>query len=528
MNIVEMLRVQSRTRPEGVAIIDTGRGRSHVLTFSELARAAAQAAALMRRSGLEPGDAVLVLHPMSAELYVALLALFQLGLVAMFLDHSAGREQIDHCCSLYPPKGWIASSRAHILRVLSPALRRIPRKFAIGFPVPCATSWSRARSLAPHEEIHPSTAETPALLTFTSGSTGRPKAALRTHGFLLAQHRALEQSLGLTSGEVELTTLPIFALANLASGSTSLIPDADLRRPGFIDPAPLVAQILAHRPTRAVASPALLERVADFCLRRGVTLPSFRKVFSGGGPVFPGLLSTLQSIAPQAEIIAVYGSTEAEPISCIAWSAIQPEDTTAMLDGQGLLAGSPVPAIQIRILNDQWGRPIGPFTRSEFAATCLPHGAAGEIVVTGEHVLSGYLNGDGDGETKFAVDGTRWHRTGDAGYLDGRGRLWLLGRCAARVEDSRGTLYPFAVECAAHQHPGVRRAAIVSHHGRRILMVQLRERETTADLGRLKHRLAWAQIDEVRIHESIPVDRRHNAKIDYAALSKILSAASAD
>jgi acyl-CoA synthetase (AMP-forming)/AMP-acid ligase II len=265
--------------------------------------------------------------------------------------------------------------------------------------------------------------------------------------------------------------------------------------------------------------------VADFCLRHGVTLPSLRAVFSGGGPVFPGLLSRLQSIAPQAEIIAVYGSTEAEPMSCIALSAIQPEDITAMLDGQGLLAGPPVPAIQLRIVRDLWGKPIGPFSRSEFAASCLPPGVAGEIVVTGEHVLPGYLNGEDDGETKFAVDGTRWHRTGDAGYLDDRGRLWLLGRCAARIEDSRGTLYPFAVECAAHQHPGVRRAAVASHHGRRILIVQLRERGSDADLARLKQRLAWARIDEVRIHKSIPVDKRHNAKIDYTALSKILSAA---
>ena len=53
-------------------------------------------------------------------------------------------------------------------------------------------------------------------------------------------------------------------------------------------------------------------------------------------------------------------------------------------------------------------------------------GEPGEIVVAGGHVLPGYLNGEGDVETKFEVDGARWHRTGDLGYLDGAGRLWLL------------------------------------------------------------------------------------------------------
>ena len=80
------------------------------------------------------------------------------------------------------------------------------------------------------------TTETPALVTFTSGSTGAPKAAVRTHGFLLEQHRVLAESLRLTPDDLDLTTLPIFVLANLGSGVCSLIPDADLRHPGAIEP----------------------------------------------------------------------------------------------------------------------------------------------------------------------------------------------------------------------------------------------------------------------------------------------------
>ena len=200
----------------------------------------------------------------------------------------------------------------------------------------------------------------------------------------------------------------------------------------------------------------------------------------------------------------------------------KPQDIHAMLSGRGLVAGLPVKAIQVRILRDRWGSRIGPYTEVEFAAACLPPEQPGEIVVSGEHVLPGYLNGHGDHETKFSVNGTIWHRTGDAGYLDPRGRLWLLGRCAARIDDAHGFIYPFAVEAAASQYPLVRRSALVAHRGRRILAVQLDDRVSAADLSALRESLAWAHTDEIQVHKRLPVDKRHNAKIDYSALDKLL------
>src|SRR5208282_3898869 len=112
-------------------------------------------------------------------------------------------------------------------------------------------------------EIVPLAAEAPALVTFTSGSTGQPKAAMRTHGFLLAQHRALETSLALRPGQLDLTTLPIFVLANLASGVTSVLPNADLRSPGTIIAGPVLAQIRRHKIETTASSPAFLSRLLD-------------------------------------------------------------------------------------------------------------------------------------------------------------------------------------------------------------------------------------------------------------------------
>jgi acyl-CoA synthetase (AMP-forming)/AMP-acid ligase II len=322
---------------------------------------------------------------------------------------------------------------------------------------------------------------------------------------------------------VDLSTLPIFVLANLASGVTSLLPGVDLRRPDAMDPAPLVTQIAAHQATRAGASPSVYQRMVEYCEEQGQTLPSLKRIFTGGGPVTPELMDRLQRVAPQARITAVYGSTEAEPIAQIRRDEVSIEDSAAIFGGRGLLAGRPVPSIQLRIIPDRWGTPIGPYTQMEFEAICLPPGAAGEIVVAGEHVLSGYMSGRGDSESKFNVGGVRWHRTGDAGRLDDRGRLWLLGRCAARIEDARGTLYPFCVDQVAARHPGVRRAAVVAHRGKRVLAVEPSGRaEKWPRLDALLNSLAFAKLDELRVLKRLPMDKRHNAKIDYPTLHALL------
>jgi acyl-CoA synthetase (AMP-forming)/AMP-acid ligase II len=522
MNIAQILHAHARAAPLQPAIIDTRYGRCRRTTFAQLDEQAARAAGLLWELGLRPGDAVLVFQPMSAELYVALAALFRLGLVGTFLDPAAGLEHVERCCALNRPKAFIGCSTAHLLRLRSGAVRAIPRKLVIGPPLPGAVAWSRAARTPPYPDILACDPSSPALLTFTSGSTGAPRAIVRSHGFLLAQDRVLAEILELRPGEIDLATLPIVLLANLASRVTSVIANADLRRPDAIRAGPVIAQIREHQISRAAASPAFFERLMSYCAERRITLPSLRKLFSGGAPVLPRLLHQMQATAPHAEVVSVYGSTEAEPIAHIACGDMQPKDFQAMAEGRGLLAGKPVAAVQLRILRDQWGSAVGPYTEAKFAAECLPPGQAGEIVVSGPHVLTGYLHGDGDRETKFRVGETIWHRTGDAGYLDECNRLWLLGRCAARVTDRHGVLYPLGAEMVACQDPRVRRAALGNHAGRRVLALESNSWWWLPNLLELTRRLAWAEIDELRMYRRLPVDARHNAKIDYPRLVRLL------
>lgn len=516
MNIAGILEEQARRSGNRLAIVEARRR----ITFGELQHAAASAAGDLARAGVRAGMRVLVLVPMSIALYTAMIALFRMKATVVFVDPSAGRARLDRSVRRVRPDAFVAVPRAHWLRLTSPAIRAIPIKTAIGGRVFRAAPIARRLSDdAPR--VEPCDPDTPAIITFTSGSTGDPKPAVRTHGFLAAQHRVLADELALLAGEVDLCTLPIVLLANLASGVTSVIPDADLRAPAAIDPAPVDAQIRTVRATHIVASPALVARLVSHAASRGSRLDMFRRIYMGGAPVFPRMLDATARVAPETSIVAVYGSTEAEPIASIDRGEIRAGDRVAMAGGAGLLAGRPSAAIALRILPDQWGTPVGPWTATDLDRETLPANQIGEIVVAGDHVLPGYLDGFGDEETKIKVDGRVWHRTGDAGYLDESGRLWLLGRCSAKASDAAGVLYPFAVECAASEVPGVGRTAFVRHRERRILVVEV-EQDAASVRAALLTRLSWARLDDIFIVDRIPVDRRHNAKVEYPALMQLL------
>ena len=516
MNLVELLRTQARERPDVPALIEYDGGR-HSCTFADLERRAARGAALLREAGVGKGDVVLVLQPMSTTLYVIVTALFRIGAVAMVPDPSADRHHIADCCERAAPTALVGPPRAHLLRLLSRPVRRIPEAFVTGrWPLPFATRWPTTPApRSTQAEVADCDADTPALLTFTSGSTGAPKGAVRTHGLLRAQYEALRDNLGLGPGQIDLATLPVFVLANLAAGVTTILADADLQAPAQIDPDPVIEQIKAEKPTRTTASPAVFERLMD---TDGSVLDRFDRLYTGGAPVFPDLLDRMHSAAPSAEIVAVYGSTEAEPIAHVTEQEVRPEDRRRMVKGEGLLTGRPVDEVELRILPDWSGTPIGPFSQEELEAESLSPNTPGEIVVAGPHVVPGYLDGRGDAENKFEVDGTRWHRTGDAGRLDAEGRLWLLGRCDATVRDDRGTLYPFAVECGARLHDDVQHAALAQWDGQRVLAVEPTSSRRGVDRQGLREQLADVELDEIVVLSSIPLDRRHNAKVDYPAL----------
>ncbi len=514
MNIIRLLEREVKENPEKVALIHKG----EKLTYLELKQRSAAAAKFFSSHGLSSGHNALLFIPLSIELYVIFLGLIKNGITVVLIDPSAGKNHIEHAIQSICPDAFIATPKAHLLRFI-PAVRKIPKKFSTNIWLPGSKLIRYSIDERQQQYDIETAPDHPALITFTSGSTGIPKGISRSHQFLINQHQAIDNSLPSDENDIELNTLPVFILSNLACGITTVIPDIDIKNPADVDAGLIAAQIRQDGVNRLLASPAFCQNLADHLQAKNERIDSIRKIFTGGGPVFPNLLQQLSLCFPSAEIVAVYGSTEAEPIAHVSYINITESHFGRMQQGGGLLTGEPVPEVSLEIIPDMAGTPIGPFTEEAFSNMALSSMACGEIVVAGDHVQKAYISGD-SGNTKFEVGGTVWHRTGDAGYMDQDGKLWLQGRCSAKIEKDGVITYPFGVEAAAMSFPGVIKAAFVEVNGTSVLAVETQVADQQPLCDRIKANLK--KVDSIRIVKSIPVDRRHNSKILYRELEKLL------
>ncbi len=522
MNVIhQFVRIDERDEKRPALISGLGSDRQS-LSYGELHERVDRATEVLRQTALRPGDRVLLAVPICIETYIAMLAVLKAGLVIMFVDPAHGAHTLARCLRAHPPRALIATPAILLLRLLSPELRRIPLRFTVAASRRNAINICDGIRAVTPQATEPRSLEDSALLTFTSGSSGEPKAVVRTHGFLRNQFSVLTPVAELKSDDIDLVAMPMFVLFNLAAGIASVIPACDMKHPAKASPKVLVAQLIQEQATRMVASPALFERLASYCSREHIQLPKIRCFSTGGGPVGPALPGRLQAIAPNAFVRLVYGSTEAEPIACIDSNAVSISDLSQMREGAGLLVGRPVAGCDVRIIENGLCEWSGSWTSRTFAALSLATGQTGEIVVSGKHVLQGYADSWRNRETKIEVDGTLWHRTGDAGYFDVLGRLWLAGRCDAAIHDARGELYPFQVEYAVSAVDGIRRAALIADNGKRLLVIEVSARRFEADCLRMARCIAAKDIDRIIAVNRIPMDRRHGAKVDYPALRRRL------
>jgi len=454
-------------------------GPGEQIGFAALNRRAAAFAETCKRAGLGKGDRVLVAMPVGTALFVALAAAWRCGAVVVFPEPAMGVAGVRHAARTTRPKMLFASGPYRWLQLLVPALWRC-RRLA---PPDRAPAPDRGAA-----DVTPVQPGDHALISFTSGSTGRPKAIARSHGFLAAQHAAVAPVLASATPQTDLVAFPVFTLVNLAAGRTSVLPDWRASRAGAVTPQALSGWLTRTGCTRALLPPALCETLAQ------APIPApLHTVFTGGGPVKPRLVAALKRQKPGLKVISVYGSTEAEPVAVLDWDDVTPDDRAAMGKGQGLLAGAPVPGLRLRLVDD-------------------------EIQVAGAHVNQGYLDPAMNAGNKTREGDTTWHRTGDAGRLDDRGWLWLLGRHAAIVPTARGRLYPFAVETAAEAWPGVRRAALVRVGDAPALAIQ-GDRASEPAWRAEAERIGVTRV--VRV-EAMPMDPRHRSKIDYPGLTRML------
>ena len=514
---------ESMRGAENHAALICGTGNARVaLSFRDLDRDVNSVAVQLLESGLNAGDRVLLAVPVSVETYTVMLALLKTGMVVMFIEPAHNARQVARILRSWPPEAIVATKTVLLLRFIAPELRRIPRRFVVDGHSAGATSLFRRTNEQRGVATQSRSDADSALLSFTSGSTGEPKPVVRTHGFLRQQLKVLNQIAATGPGAVDFVAMPMFVLFNLANGVTSVIPACEMKNPGRANPRVVFEQLRSESAHRMVASPALLARLAEYCLRHRLTLPDMTCVSTGGGPVSPDLPGRIKRIAPRAVVRMVYGSTEAEPIACIDDREISVTAGRRMRAGAGLLVGKPVHGCDVKVIRSQPGAALGPCTDQSFKALQMRDGRIGEITVSGKHVLNSYADTSRNAATKIEVDGRTWHRTGDAGYFDDAGRIWLVGRCTAAIRDNRGTVYPFQVEFALAGINGVRRAALLSRNEGRVLVLEPAGREFRSDCASAATCIADNHIDSIVTVRRIPMDKRHDAKIDYPTLERLL------
>jgi acyl-CoA synthetase (AMP-forming)/AMP-acid ligase II len=223
-----------------------------------------------------------------------------------------------------------------------------------------------------------------------------------------------------------------------------------------------------------------------------------------------------------------YGATEALPVAEIAGAEVLGDTWAATERGAGLCVGRPFPGVEVRIVAVDDGA-----IRAWSDATELGAGEIGEVVVRSPHVSEDYHRQPrADEKNKIPSPDGAWHRVGDTGYLDAAGRLWVCGRRSHRVVTGRGTAYPLCIEPVYNAHPAVRRSALVGLDdatGRReaVVCVELAPGadapSALADLERLGPTTAATRlVDRIVLVDHLPVDRRHNAKIDRPHLADLI------
>jgi len=482
-HVLHILHRYALERPDDVALIAPG-GATH--TFGSLHHRVGRLAGGMAKHGVGPGTRIVVLLPIGPPLYEVLLALFHVGATAVLIDPQAGLKRMGIALRGVGVHGLIGPPKAHLLRLTTPALRGGRLYASTGLSALPTTRLDRLDG-EPPALANPPEGE-PALITFTTGTTGTPKAIPREHSILLAQHHMLAHHMGIGPGDVDLPTMPVFLLNSLAAGVQCVLPDGDLRDVSALDPASIAQQLDAHGVTVISGAPAFFEPLSAWLSEAKRAVNTVRAVFVGGARVEPELLASLRAVFPRARVQVLYGSSEAEPMA-----AIDADDVLALHDPRGACVGAPVPALSVRV-------------------DLLRTDGIGELLVAGPHVTRSYYKNPAAVAANKVIEGdVVWHRTGDAGWIDDEGRLWLAGRAAHII----GGLLPFEVERAAELVPGVERAALVHHDGGPAVAYS-----GAAAPAAIAQATGVSRV--VRL-DHIPMDRRHRSKIDHEGLATLLS-----
>jgi len=275
-----------------------------------------------------------------------------------------------------------------------------------------------------------------AMIMYTSGTTGTPKGAMLTHGNICWNNINALHAIDLGSKEVALVVAPVFHIGGL--NVTTILTwqkggEVVLHR--SFDPGATLAAIQKHRVTNMFGVPAMFNFMSQHPNFEDTDLTSLGVVVVGGAPV-PEPLTRLY-LTKGVPFAQGYGLTETAPMA----SFLLPEYA---LDKVGSAGFAPL-YTELAVLDDD-GAPV-------------PTGERGEICVKGPSVMKGYWNRPD--ATAEAIDSNGWFHSGDIGYLDAEGFMYVVDRLKDMVISGGENVYPAEVESALFHHPCIADVAVI-------------------------------------------------------------------
>ena len=406
------LAQRARATPDRTALVDTDTDRSG--SYAALDQAVDGLAAVLKARGVAPGDRVGLLAPTGADFVRAVHAIFRVGGVVVPLDPAGtdARTRLDRTDA-------VACCHHPATTATAEALADRPSGL-----VTIATDAAKEGDITPAWDP-----TTEAAILFTSGTTGTAKGVRLTGRNLRASAEASAYRLGVAPTDRWLDCLPAHHMGGFAPIVRTVVYGTTLYTQRAFAVDTTAAYLDTHDITGISVVPTMLKRLLAADWTPPATLET---VLVGGAPATPDLLETARERG--VPVYPTYGMTEAA--SQIATA------TPTDVDTQPDTVGQPLIAVDITVVAD--GEPAAP-------------GEVGELVVDGPAVSPGYL----DPERTAVTHGTYGLRTGDRGYRDTDGYLWVTGRVDDLIVSGGVNVDPTAVADTLAAHPDVATAAVV-------------------------------------------------------------------
>jgi acyl-CoA synthetase (AMP-forming)/AMP-acid ligase II len=529
-NIASRLHRQAMYFPEKTAICFPIRKSAkefdyQSLNFSQVEGFAERAAWGLTERGMEEGMKALVFMKPSLYFTPFIFSLFKVGIIPVFIDPGMGRKNLLAAIEHIKPDILIGEPIVHFIRLFFKSSFKSIKYFITTGDLKWGEMISLREILTSEIKgdriLFNALASDPAAILYTSGGTGIPKGVLYTHKIFNAQTDTLQTMFDLNPNDVDLPGFPLFSLFTVAMGMKSAIPAMNPAKPAKADPLALVTNINDHKATFVAGSPAIWERVADYCLDHNIQLPTIKYLVMFGAPVSLEIHRKFEKILPNGTTYTPYGATECLPVACTSGAKILEEKITKEMEsGKGTYLGPAAPLTEIKIIpiNDDV------MTSPEF----LEKGELGEIAVCSDTVTPEYVGmPDKTSLAKMTDDkGRLWHRMGDLGYLDENDDLWFCGRKSHRISHKEKLYSTIPTEAIFNNHPQIKRTALIDAGDKLGLVIETNVAASKDVLKKevleLKDKFDHTkEISDIYFIKSMPVDIRHNIKIDRTKLGKL-------